>query len=178
MSNTDKNFPNGPWTFEPDFDSWIDQETGYKCVVYRQGHFGHWCGYVEIPEGHVLHGVEYSQSGIEKLEGVKSRVLSGPVEKRSPMQLVLLVGSSMNEIDVGSLIDVHGGVTYSGKDYWNDTPTGFYWGFDCNHYMDLAPLNIELDWQSPDQTYRDIEYVKAECRSMAKQLSEIKEDNT
>ena len=69
-------------------------------------------------------------------------------------------------------IDVHGGLTYDGV-IQNEGP--FWWfGFDCSHYGDLMPyMNKGLVNFGPDgdcSVYRDIEFVKAECANLAKQL--------
>jgi hypothetical protein len=36
-------------------------EDGFHCVILEQNWSGHLCGYVEIPEGHILHDVSYNQ---------------------------------------------------------------------------------------------------------------------
>lgn len=51
-------------------------------------------------------------------------------------------------------------------------PDRVWWlGFDCSHYGDLSP---EMERRYADGgTYRNIEYVKRECASLARQLSEV-----
>lgn len=41
----------GKWLEEPDYMEWTNKETGYPCVVCRNGR-GIFCGYVGIPKGH------------------------------------------------------------------------------------------------------------------------------
>lgn len=36
-------------------------EQGFHCVILEQNWSGHLCGYVEIPDGHILHDVYYGQ---------------------------------------------------------------------------------------------------------------------
>lgn len=85
----------------------------------------------------------------------------------------------------GELIDnitVHGGLTYSGEDPSHKTKDKWFLGFDCSHYNDLTPGL--LLYASPDylsnmvstQTYRDIDYVKAEILALALQLHAIEKD--
>jgi hypothetical protein len=62
----------------------------------------------------------------------------------------------------GDLFNVHGSITYSG-----DRDGVFWYGFDCAHCDDLSPA-YEHDFRSG--TYRDLEYVKAECAALARQL--------
>lgn len=72
-----------------------------------------------------------------------------------------LKGVDYNDID--SYIDVHGGVTYSGKDYW-DTRLGWYFGYDCAHYNDQTKYWNEGVW-------RDEAFCTEECESLANQLN-------
>jgi hypothetical protein len=44
----------GPWSAEPDFQTWTYQ--GLVCVANRNLHFGCWCGYVQVPPDHPLLG--------------------------------------------------------------------------------------------------------------------------
>lgn len=64
-------------------------------------------------------------------------------------------------------VDVHGGLTYSGYGPGEGRST-WWFGFDCAHYGDLMP---KFDITDEYGTYRDIEYVKAECIKLAAQLS-------
>lgn len=73
--------------------------------------------------------------------------------------------------------EVHGGVTFYERDYSNEIylqakAQGFDlsdWivGFDCAHAGDLSP---GIETISEGSTYKDIEYVKAECENLAKQV--------
>lgn len=50
----------GPWVGEVDKAQWVDAATGLDCLIVR-GPMGSLCGYVGVPEGHPLYGVECSQ---------------------------------------------------------------------------------------------------------------------
>lgn len=152
----------GPWDDEPDELFWTDEKTGYECHFCRN-HSGALCGYVRIPESHPLHGVNYGAEVSTSMKPLLNVVMDGPLGKRSPMQAFLAAGD-ITRIDI--LFDVHGGVTFS------DTfDTGGYWyGFDCSHCYDLSP-GYDNSWG--DRQYRDVEYVKAECASLAKQLKQL-----
>jgi hypothetical protein len=39
---------------------WTDEATGLTCIVKRSAVMGFLCGYVCVPKGHPLHGIEYS----------------------------------------------------------------------------------------------------------------------
>ena len=145
------------------------EHAGLTCHVLRNFNKA-LCGYVKIPEGHPLFGVEYNQAVPESLEAVARAVEGGKLGKRSIVCLVI-GGYS------GDLIDVHGSVTFSGK-IGEDSflPKGFWWGFDCAHSRDFAPAYARLQstkthpnlWEG--MIYRDLPYVIAECESMAEQL--------
>jgi hypothetical protein len=80
-----------------------------------------------------------------------------------------LYGKDYNDISI--LIDYfpHGGLTYSDFD-----DGSWKIGFDCSHYGDLIPqLNIEsnLSTTSGEEIYRDLEFVKSECKNLAESVS-------
>ena len=65
---------------------------------------------------------------------------------------------------------VHGGVTYAAdklREY--ETHKKLWWiGFDCSHFGDAMP-NLSIHNHG---TYRDANYVEAECRKLAAQLAD------
>ena len=64
---------------------------------------------------------------------------------------------------------MHGGLTYAKDCLLNSDIKGYWWlGFDCAHFGDYSP---ELPFSHGE--YRNIEYVKEECKSLADQLIEI-----
>lgn len=74
-------------------------------------------------------------------------------------------GEDYDNIDVV----VHGGLTYSDE----DTKDSLYWvGFDCAHMNDLVP-GLAAMMSNSGGTYRDMEYVKGEVISLAKQLKDM-----
>jgi uncharacterized protein YbaR (Trm112 family) len=147
-----KNIRNRVWEKEKDAYGFQDEESGYKCYIYRHTGLGHLCGYVVIPQDHVLFGVDYLSKIFQEITNDE--------------------------------IEVHGGVTYTGRIKSNykikEMPECFNvndWliGFDCNHFMDYSPFgfNGERTIIEDDHEYRDVEYVTLECRKLAKQLKDI-----
>ncbi len=73
---------------------------------------------------------------------------------------------------------VHGGLTFSDKCTGNichaprdGGPDDIWWlGFDCNHAGDMAPGRRRM---FPEETYRTIDYVKAETERLARQLATL-----
>lgn len=143
----------GPWDQESDELDWMDGRTGYHCCVLRVPGSGHLCGYVQVPQGHPLHGVGYGAQ----------------ITKKQPRALFdgwFLIDDDYES--VGSLFDVHGGITFDGDLTDRD---GHWFGFDCAHSGDLCP-KYDI---GRDGIYRDIAYVKRECASLAKQLKQLKQ---
>ena len=125
---------------------------GYKCLIIRHPEFLHLCGYVGIPEGHKYYKKHYDEVPLE----------------------------------------VHGGLSFS--DFWEDENDGlWYLGFDTGHAWDLSPGmhrrneptkskywidGVEHEYVERDlgeelmknETYRDIEYVRLQCKKMVRQL--------
>lgn len=54
-------WPEGEWVSEPDYVE-KDLAEGWKSCIIRQYHGG-LCGYVAVPKGHALHGLDYSHLG-------------------------------------------------------------------------------------------------------------------
>lgn len=138
------------------------EHAGLRCLILRHDEFKHLCGYVGVDLSHPWYGINYNQcllgcSGTKRFDCAWSKHHPSP-EK---------------------LIDIHGGLTFSrmgdkDSEYW---PAGIWWfGFDCAHAGDLSPglrqqgLELGLSLTLPGDTYRDIEYVSAEAKSMAEQL--------
>lgn len=50
-----------PWEHEPNSEEWVDEATGYKCLIWRHPTHGSLNGYVTIPRKHPLHGQNYDE---------------------------------------------------------------------------------------------------------------------
>jgi len=131
----------GPWDAEPDKAQWIDAETGLPCLAVRAR--SHWCGYVGVTEGHPLFLKDYDNADLS----------------------------------------VHGGITFSGPCSGHichvpepHQPDHVWWfGFDCMPGGDIAPCTTQsmFDFESiypRGGIYRTLDYVKSECRNLARQL--------
>lgn len=53
-----KGWPSGEWDNEGDAQGWIDEETGYWCLIHRSQVTGSLNGYVAVTEGHPYYGHE------------------------------------------------------------------------------------------------------------------------
>ncbi len=73
-----------------------------------------------------------------------------------------------------NLPDVYGGVTF--KDILKQIDE-YCIGFDCAHTYDWSPFIMSKFYaDNIEATYKDIEFVKAECIKLAKQLHDLMED--
>jgi hypothetical protein len=176
--------PPGPWDDEPDKCQWEDPLTKLPCLIVR-GPSGSLCGYVGVSYGHPFYNVEYSQ-GCAKCKDRPEVEGEYHYCEHSPE----------------SVIEVHGGLTYSGlcnplegdKGICHVVGPGeddkvWWFGFDTAHAGDLCPAHIRIhemvrekmkeelsafDKYLRNDVYRDIGYVMAEVAGLARQLKAIK----
>lgn len=144
-------WPKGPWDNEPDKLVW-KTKAGLPGMIVRNG-VGALCGYAAVAKGHPLFEVPYSR------------------------------GEDYSESPEGRF-EVHGGITYSDKCAGHichvpepGEPDDVWWfGFDCAHSGDFCPgmhgaFGV-LQGRSLE-SYKDIEYVKAEVEKLAEQLAAV-----
>lgn len=140
-------------------------------VLHDSGRKSHRCGYVEVPIGHPLHGVEHGEQVPNITQADVNKVQLG---KRGPMLLLASVcrsdGDGVIRRSPDILFDVHGGLTFSesGKFGYPVQSDGWWFGFDCNHYADG-----HVDFDEKYSRYgivRTQEYVEAECDRLSAQI--------
>lgn len=144
----------GIWDTEPNRIEF--KSSGFDCLMVRNDMLC-WCGYVGVKPSHPAHGKHYDKVDVE----------------------------------------VHGGLTYGNRCngkicHISEAPDDTYWlGFDTAHSMDEMPVmrhyRMLPGWPSstfkeiyPD-TYRDVNYVKAEVEKLARQFKEmesVSQENT
>lgn len=129
--------------------NWVDEETGLACAIVR-GPMGALNGYVAVPPSHPWFQVGYS-TALCQHEGCW---------EHSPE----------------SIITVHGGITYAGSGVTGaEQNEGRWWfGFDTAHAGDLVPGLAERGVSFGDEVERPFDYVKGQCKSMARQLAEVR----
>lgn len=135
---------------------------------------GHRCGYVRIPEGHPLHGLEYS----DPAPGVSREELADEqIGKRGAIPVFISALDEGRRVAIDVLFNVHGSVTWSAS---RKNTSGDWWlGFDCAHsgdnpdpaLMTQAQRMDSFRW-SPDGVVRSLDYVRSECESLARQIVE------
>lgn len=86
------------------------------------------------------------------------------------------------EQDYGEIeCDVYGGVTFKDKLHHKAHDERTWIGFDCGHIEDLMPFYWEMDGNPQNSyewevTYKNIEFVKKEIKSMVDQMLEKKNE--
>lgn len=148
--------------------------AGFRAVVLMTT-MGHRCGYVGLPVGHPLHGVNYSSAA-----PCLSFPAEEPIGKRGIIPLLCADGKASPDV----VFDVHGGITYAeGKADYPAPSDGLWWfGYDCGHAGD-SPCDeyiVEQREKYPDKPYmwrdsfdsehRSLDYCIAECESLAQQM--------
>lgn len=162
----------GPWLGEADKVAWIDDVTGYECIMMRDNPDGFLSGYVGVPEDHPLfgwnHEVVPSGLGIEVHGGLSySRICD---EGPSPQRTLIVEARRICHVVVGQVPLRHA------TDH-RVHPGQWWFGFDCDHVYDVVP-GRQRDRErfmgaETGAEYRDDAYVVREIRSLAAQLKAI-----
>jgi hypothetical protein len=151
-------FGNGPWDYEPDRIWWLDDETGFYCLIYRSPELGNLFGYIAIPQGHpwwdktidelntidVHGGITYSEGNghHSTMYYNKGHKFVGPFIE------------SHSTVDGNIVLDINLWII----------------GFDTCHFGDEVPALKHI--QAPlryVKTYRDASFMEAELKSLCKQ---------
>lgn len=133
------------WDTEPNRKHWIDEATGLDCLIVRNNLFdkGALCGYVGIPPNHPWFGKDYDD------DEIYAEVHGG----------LTFAGACSGKICHGE-----NGEKVANKEVW-------WFGFDCAHAGDYIPGSEKYYKLSFPETYRNITYVEAQCRSLASQIA-------
>jgi hypothetical protein len=140
-----KSWPDGPWMSEPDKVQWEDESTGLPCLAVRHPRSGHWCGYVGVPPGHAAHSVVWDD--LHDLTVHCGVNYTKPCDPR--------------ETESAGVCHIPG----------PGEPHDVWWlGFDCAHSGDMSYFLTDPE---PFGTYRTLDFVRAECQTLAAQLKEL-----
>ena len=164
---------------------WITR-AGYRAVVLSimwdyylsklegaENYIHHYCGYVEVPEGHPLYEVDYFERVI-LVKDIRDLI------KAEHEDFYILKRDYEVLLSPELFFEVHGGITYSGhgRDGYPVESDGWWFGFDCAHAWDrkveIPPgyEPTELDLEGKLWT---VEEVAQECEKLADQLKKIEE---
>jgi hypothetical protein len=157
---------------EKNFD--LFKHEGLFCVVSRMPRTGCLNGYVSVPEGHTLYGVEYN--GEVVVPDIKDVKFNG---NYIGLLCTDAAKAEANIISMDMVINVHYGLTFSRDCLYNiekDLLGKLWWfGFDTAHSSDLQPIEDERfsHFDRSGNTYKDFDFVLSETKSLAEQLSKF-----
>lgn len=143
-------WPSGPWDGEPDKVQWPDAATGLPCLAVRHPTSGHWCGYVGVAYGHPWYRKGYDDVPAKAHGGLTYSDMCQPSEDESH------------------------GICHTPSP---GEPDHVWWlGFDCAHCGDRSPKDEHYAQTRgypfralPEESYKTLAYVQAECASLAAQ---------
>lgn len=152
------------WQPEPPEKEW--ETDGLRCHVILHPSLGHRCGYVGVPVEHPWFGKGYDDC------------LLGEICPVAAQQEADSDGYySHYEHTPGSRVEVHGGLTYAGKeaDGW------WYFGFDCAHSGDAPSPEAQAEnlrrmgfsMARDGDHHWTLEEVERETNDLAVQLSKV-----
>lgn len=162
------------------------EHEGLRCVVIMTP-MGHRCGYVGLPKGHPLYGVDYNT----KTKALSAKSMPDvPTKKIGVGQMLKAMLGEYNEESISPemFFSVHGGITYSGGGEQSKYPveSDLWWfGFDCAHFGDGKDLSVVSESMRAIKTMypthgvlRTTEYCVKECESLAEQLAIFRKENS
>ncbi len=165
--------PSGPWGDEPDKVQWVDEATGYDCLIVR-GPSGALCGYVGLPPEHPFYELDYSQ-----IEGTWDY----ETHSEKPPLAEIRVHGGLTFADFCTPGEPIEGICHIAEHGATEKP--WWLGFDCAHVDDDHPQERVVAasmreiygdrWRIDPyrRVYRDIAYVKQEVRDLAAQLKAV-----
>lgn len=133
-------WPSGPWDDEPNRVQWKTR-TGLDALMVRN-HMGAWCGYVGVPPGHPLHGVQYNDA----YDVLDTDVHGGLTYSDACAEHICHIPAP-------------------------GEPDALWWlGFDCAHSGDLLPGMLVHAWLQ-HASYRTQAYVRDHCERLAESIA-------
>lgn len=161
------------WTVEKE-----DKYKGYDYAVIAQS-AGHRCGYVKVPSNHILYKRSYSDP-ISTIGKDRRALNNKKIGKRGYIDIFCITFGGSQNLRIGYLFDVHGGITFSDKSYWGKR--GWWFGFDCSHSGDAKDFSIMTEKYKEryknfpvfeDDVLRTKGYVEQECKNLINQLIKL-----
>jgi hypothetical protein len=146
----------GPWMMEPDKKQFVDEKTGYPCLIVRNP-WGALCGYVGVPAGHRAYGLHYDSVNMPNGDYID-------------------VHGGLTYADFCTHTPEEKGICHKVEPGENDK---VWWlGFDAGHAYDLCPgmehmTKAYREHVKVNDVYRDFAYMESEVAKLASQLKEI-----
>lgn len=164
----------GPWDDEADRVEWVDEATGYPCLIIRHQEDGNLCGYTAVPPGHPLHGVSYDGA-----DNVPYGDYPGINYARACVTMED-IPAPYGHLYTPDMLVCHVPAPGEPDDVW-------WFGFDCGHGHDVQPgkeartrvLEAKFSWpaltplRAPWATYRGVPLVTEMVGRLAADLKEL-----
>lgn len=136
------------------------------------------CGYVGLPQGHVLYGHRYSKDH----SALRRFADTAQIGQKSPI-IILTAGVNAPEgericASPETIFDVHGGITFSEGGVGTSYPVGsnlWWFGFDCSHYNDgyIDPYPDPRLSFGREYPARSLDFCIVQCENLAQQICEL-----
>ncbi len=190
---------NGPWQNEPDKIQWMDEATGYPCLMVRP--HGSWCGYVGVPPTHPAFGKSYDDVNVSVHGGLTFASKCNEPPDRNGWEAWRRKAESRQDeakrYPAGDAAEYLRDCAEALADYdafvaWHEARMvchkaegdDVYWlGFDTSHLGDFDPkrasvmggMSRALGYMRGvhEDVYRDQVYVQAEVENLARQLKDM-----
>lgn len=145
-----RGWPRGEWDNEPDKWQYMDDETGFPCLIVRND-FGALCGYVGVSQSHPFFKKDRTKLSDKGLHSHKGISFTDHCQVYPDAEMT--------------------GICHKVEPGENDN---VWWiGFDCAHLgTDIIPMMMHsFEWIMHKPEYRNIAYVKDTVSLLAKQLA-------
>ena len=164
----------GPWSDEADKVAWVDEKTGFGCIMLRQEN-GTLSGYVGVDLSHPLFGFDAEAVPLDLSNSVHGGVKYGkecevnrftqeeygdPRTERYTICHVTVTRIVRNYRTVQATKD-----EFAHEDLW-------WLGFDTDHIGDLVPKGFDRNSRKGD-VYRDQAYVYGQIVAFAQRLKTV-----
>jgi hypothetical protein len=166
----------GPWIGEADKLSWVDDETGFECIMLRETGDGYLSGFVGVPCGHPLWGWNHeaipTDLGIDVHGGLTySRICD---EGPEPTRRIAVEARRICHVP---RVPYQFEPISHATDHRPEDAHVWWFGFDCNHLYDVIPgetrHGLRFLGAETGAKYRDDGYVVREVINLARQLRAI-----
>jgi len=171
-----KSTKEGPWLGEADKIAWLDQASGYECIIMRASRGGHLCGYVGVPPEHPLYGFEHEAIPADLDVEVHGGLNYSALCQHGPSPSPSIVTEARRICHVSAHHVQHASVEHA-TDYRVQRDDAWWFGFECNHVYDVVPDDRRHSERflaaETGAVYRDEAYVHQEVVNLAAQLRAI-----
>lgn len=166
----------GPWLGEAEKIAWLDEASGYECIIMRAASSGHLGGYVGVPPEHPLYGFEHEAIPADLDIEVHGGLTYSALCQHGPTPALGISAEARRICHVSARPSRHGPVQHA-TDYRVQRDDAWWFGFECNHVYDVVPGDRSHSSRflaaETGAVYRDEAYVYQEVVNLAAQLRAI-----